>query len=416
MIDLRKRFQALDDLHAPDLWREIEGRTVAVPQRSTRALGWVLIIAVLLALALGGAALIGSGVIKLPVPVAGSWTATAPMTKARVVVTATRLLDGTVLVAGGTTLDSAPPAEIYDPPAASWTTTGPMAEEHWGATATLLADGRVLMVGGGDKTQAVAFAQLFDPATRTWSTTGSLALPRTGHTATLLPNGRVLVVGGFYDSPPPLASAELYDPVAGTWSGTGWLTEGRYGHTATLLPDGRVLVAGGRVQLSDGSGDGPISSAELYDPATGTWTATGPMVEARYDHTATLLSNGAVLVAGGCCISDGALATAETYDPASGTWSATSPMLEARSGHVAVPLGDGLLLVVGGHDSYTGDYTPMASADLYDPVRRSWTGAASMHEGRLGLGAALLRDGTVLVAGGVTGTASAAVFDPGGGK
>ena len=111
------------------------------------------------------------------------------------------------------------------------------------------------------------------------------------HTATLLPNGKVLVAGGYNSG--YLTSAELYDPASGSWSATGSLNTARQAHTATLLPNGKVLVAGGD------NGSGYLTSAELYDPASGSWSATGSLNTARYFHTATLLPNGKVLVAGG---------------------------------------------------------------------------------------------------------------------
>ncbi len=119
---------------------------------------------------------------------------------------------------------------------------------------------------------------------------GSLAITREAHTSTLLISGKVLVVGGYNGS--FLSSAELYDPATGTWSSTGSLTTGRSTHTATLLPSGKVLVAGGNDSHAS-------SSAELYDPATGTWSATGSLTAARHSHTATLLASGKVLVVGG---------------------------------------------------------------------------------------------------------------------
>src|SRR5450432_2418807 len=122
--------------------------------------------------------------------------------------------------------------------------------------------------------------------------TGSLVTARVSHTATALPNGKVLVAGGAGTNFGTLASAELYDPASGTWTTTGSLASARAGQTATLLPNGKVLVAAG-------FGGPSLASAELYDPASGTWTATGGLAIARYNHTATLLPNGKVLVAGG---------------------------------------------------------------------------------------------------------------------
>ena len=169
-----------------------------------------------------------------------------------------------------------------------------------------------------------------------WEFTGSLNTARYYHTATLLSDGRVLVAGGAATGAqtfpyPALASAELYDPATGNWTFTGNLNAGRLLHTATLLLNGNVLVAGGWSE--DHPHNGIMSSAELYDPATGNWTRTSGMNVGRAAHTATLLFDGRVLVVGA---SRGFPNSAELYDPATGTWSFTGSTTTARS----VPHGD----------------------------------------------------------------------------
>jgi hypothetical protein len=134
-------------------------------------------------------------------------------------------------------------------------------------------------------------------STGTWALTGSMQTARTDHTATLLPDGKVLVVAGYADGGfVPLASAELYDPASGTWAVTGSLQSARAYHTATLLQDGKVLVAEGCCDQPFG---GALGSAELYDPTSGTWAPAGNLHANRTGHTATLLQDGTVLVAGG---------------------------------------------------------------------------------------------------------------------
>src|SRR6266550_2840859 len=188
-----------------------------------------------------------------------------------------------------------------------------------------------------------------------------------------------------------------------SWTTTGSLATARAAHTATLLPNGKILVAGG----VDSSGI--PASAELYDPATGTWSATGSLATARQSHTATLLLNGKVLVAGGVNIS-GFLASAELYDPATGIWSATRSLAAARLFHTATLLPNGKVLVAGGQNS-SG---VLASAEFYDPATGSWSSTGSLGTARNQHTATLLPSGKVLVAGGFNGSylTSAELYDP----
>ena len=198
-----------------------------------------------------------------------------------------------MLVAEGISL-SILASEVYDPETGTWTAAGSLIGFRESFTATLLPKGKVLVAGGrGPQTGPLASAHVYDPATGAWTATGSLSEGRYRHTATPLANGTVLVAGGFGANPfgTVFASAQVYDPATGTWTATGSMIGGRHYHTATRLPNGKVLVAGGLAHAP--------ASAEIYDPATGNWTVTGSLIGGRYQHTATLLPNGKVLVAGG---------------------------------------------------------------------------------------------------------------------
>jgi Kelch motif len=173
------------------------------------------------------------------------------------------------------------------------------------------------------------------------------------------------------------------------------MVTGRDSHTATLLSSGKVLVAGGeRDFVTD------LRSAERYDPATGTWTETGSMGDVRRYHTATLLSSGKVLVAGGYNFDNGYLSSAELYDPGSGTWTATDSMGTARRGPTATLLLSDNVLVAGGFNTIGGR---LRSAELYDPASATWTDTGSMGTGREVHTATPLPNGKVLVAGGNNG-------------
>ena len=184
------------------------------------------------------------------------------------------------------------PTQVAPTPPVSSSATGRMAILRQGHDAVLLADGRVLVHGGSaqsSSSDAARLTEIYDPESGRWTATGSTMIERP--TLTLLADGRVLATGGQEpgDNGAPVASAELYDPRTGEWSATGSMIAARSGHTATLLADGTVLVAGSWGQDGVANAD---ASAELYDPITGTWSATGSMVEPRSGHTATLLRTG----------------------------------------------------------------------------------------------------------------------------
>jgi len=296
---------------------------------------------------------------------------TGSMADARGSHTATRLGDGRILIAGGgpaswtgAAVTFLAAAELYDPAAGTFSPAGSMSTPREHHTATRLKDGRVLIVGGMDTVDhAVASAELYDPKAGTFGPTGPMDVTRAFHTATPLPDGRVLIAGGnagtwSYDGP-FLDSAEIYDPKTGTFTTTGSMTTPRGWHTATRLADGRVLIAGGENKRTD------LTSAEIYNPKTGKFTKTGSLTVGRVYHAAVRLSDGRVLVTGGGNDYSGGkfLTSAELYDPKTGTWTETGSMADQRNLMTSTLLADGRVLVAGGFGA-TG---PLAVAELYDP-------------------------------------------------
>ncbi len=327
----------------------------------------------------------------------GTWTPTGSLPMPLDRHTATLLPSGKVLVAGGSaSAGTQATAEIYDAQSGIWNATGSMTTSRTGHTATLLPSGKVLVAAGLGTifSTLLASAELYDPLTATWVNTGSLAMARLSHTASLLQSGKVLVAGGYGSGATVTAATESYDSLTGTWTSTGNMTTARVGHTSTLLPNGRVLIAGG---CGGSSCTTYHSSAEIFDPLAGSWSATGSMAVARYGATATLLPSGKVLVAGGNSAT-ASWASAELYDPLSGTWAATGSMASSRTYHTATLTSNGQVLIAGGEStSYP------APAELYDPTSGSWTAAGTMSTARSGHTATALLSGKVLVAGGYDG-------------
>ncbi|WP_437678242.1 kelch repeat-containing protein [Sorangium sp. So ce131] len=316
------------------------------------------------------------------------WVAALPMNQARENHTATLLLDGRVLVAGGRgTSGVLASAELFLPATGTWVLTSPMSAARAEHTATLLRSGEVLVVGG-------ATAELYRPATNTWSPAAPPTVGRTRHTATLLEDGTVFVTGGRVGGA-SAASAERYDPVSNSWTSRAPMARARNDHAAVRLLDGRVLVVGG-------GGD-----SEVYDPAADAWSAPALMAVSHDRNTATLMPNGKVLVVGGVQVTDvlGGMRTspAEVYDPETDGW--TAPGLSFFGGivgHTATLLPDGKVLLAGGHSFSLGDGMPfpLREPTLFDPVTGDAATGSGLTSDRADHTATLLLDQRVLVTGG----------------
>ncbi len=327
------------------------------------------------------------------------WSARAPMIAARSSAPAVRLRSGKVLVVAGDPggFDATPrtSAELFDPATNSWSTTGSLPEPRSSFTTTVLGDGRVLVAGGLSASfRWLATTRVYDPGIGTWSAAAPMARARAAGTATLLDDGRVLVAGGSTTGPRALAAAEIYDPASDTWTAARPMKVARFAHSATALPDGRVVVAGG---TAGGQG---FRSTEVYTPSTGRWSTAGDLVSVRENDEvcckqAVLLSSGRVLVAGGWDLD--VLATAEVFDPVTATWSATGRMRVGReAGFSLVRLPDNRILAVGGLDSFGG----LKYAETYDESTGRWTRVNDLRVPRYGPSVVALASGSVLVAGG----------------
>jgi WD40 repeat protein len=355
---------------------------------------------------------------KLPVPLlAGLWilalpsgvvgvsaslppspfVAVGPMNAARWLHAETLLPNGKVLVTGGT---FQLPAELFDPVTNVFTVlpAGAVSDRVYGS-ATVLADGRVLLAGGTDG-GGIVNAEIFDPATlNSTPVAATMFTPRYGHTATLLPTGKVLICGG-QSLAGVTNTGELFDPANETFAPVASsMSVPRYTHTATHLSDGRVLIAGGYTGPG-GAGNSDTNTADIFDPATESFVPVASLMNSpRYGHTATLLPDGSVLLAGG---SNGTapVASAEIFDATTSTFSAlANAMTSPREAHTATLSMNGQVLIAGGDDS---THTAVNTAELFDPSLGTFTSLYpyGMTSVRRLHSAALLPNGGLLLTGG----------------
>jgi len=258
-------------------------------------------------------------------------------------------------------------ASIPHVPTGTWQAGNPMAVARSGAASVLLSNGNVLITGGDSPTGTLNTAEVMSNA-GIFSSAAQMQSPRSGHTATTLQDGRVLITGGITTTGGGATnSAELYDPSANSWAlVSGSMLAARSGHTASLLPDGRVLLAGGS------NSGGPVSALEIFDPSSDSFSGAGVLGSPVSQHAAATLADGRVLIAGG---SDGtnALATTYLFDPSSNSITSGPNLSTPRVGASATTLLDGLVLVAGGNDGSND----LASAEIYDAAANAFTPAPS---------------------------------------
>ncbi len=305
-----------------------------------------------------------------------------------------------VLLIGGRTRPSGATTEtvdLFDPAAGTVTPCAPMQGSRSFCPPVPLKDGLILLPGGFRQLQhdtTLRACELFSPTRCRWTRVGNMDKPRELHTADLLPDQTVLIAGGFSNGA-ILNTAEIYVPRRHRFYPVGNLHTARFGHTASLLPEG-LLIVGGRT-----SGDKSLRSTEIYNFKSKTWSFGPTLVQDRFRHMATVLQDGRILIVGGYSSSQSrTLDTAEIYDPQTGLFTLLkSKLSDGCMDHTATLLPDGRVLIAGGWCS--DKHCTLASVDLFDPKTDRFSPAAPLPISRHEQAALLLPDGRVLIAGGL---------------
>lgn len=268
----------------------------------------------------------------------------------------------------------------------------PMNHQRWHHGASLLPDGRVLVTGGLDATNnTLSSVEIYDPAADTW--TDGPSIPKRGaHIQHTLNDGRILVAAGYTDyatyNDTGVTSTYLFHPNPGLWIEVGSLHTAKPLSASVLCGDGKVLILG--------ESGAELGKAEVFDPATESWTVAAPLNVLRGGIALVTMADGKIIAAGGIAGST-AVATSEIYDPSTGAWSTVAPMNIARAFTASSLLKDGRILVSGGS---TNGADVLSASEIYDPVTDTWSIQQPLASGRQ-MGAQItLSSGEVILAGG----------------
>jgi len=345
----------------------------------------------------------GSGLV-LPIAVDPSWSSTPTMSQMRMQHAAALISGGKVLVTGGQASvgDPRTTAEIYDPSTNTWKDAANLTVGRLAHISTSLPGGKALVACGFNVTGSLTSAEIFDPSTGSWSTATSAKAVGGGCVATVLSSGKILVTGGSTGSGSTytlISAAEVYDPATNTWTDTSGFTGPRTYHASTLLSSGKVLVSGGT------SMTGWYSDAQLYDPTTNKWFAASPMNAMRYGHSSVLLPSGKVVIAGGGESADAT--TAEIYDPSLDKWTVITAGLKKPRYYLQSAFAGAKAVFIGGFGNIGGGSSGgTKEVELFDPTTSTFSDGPSMIYGRAYHAATMLTSGKLLVAGGYTSSSS----------